>query len=224
MTRRAIFIVAALGLTLFGVPRLQADEPAKKALPPGAVVEADPYDLDLEANIATPAIEAKRQKDVKKHMEAVAQRLRRDGLPAEGTDTVKIAWVRDGLVVKVTIPIRLLFTPNDTLVRSDAYKVLSPLARYLKRPQLYKVLMAVHSDDTGDPLWSDNLTQARAENIDAYMQRVMDIKPSPLIAYAMGREDPADTNATRVGRNHNRRVEFFIVPQRELIDHPKQAK
>lgn len=175
----------------------------------------NPLDLDIDQNIVTPAVPRKAVKPLQEHMVALARRLQKDGIP-----NASITSLRDGQVLKVTFLAEDFFAPNDTVVRQEAHKLLSPLVRYMRRPSMYKMLMAVHSDDTGEALYSDHLTQARAEALDIYVERIMGINPSPLIPYAMGREDPTDTNDTRAGRRLNRRVEFYLIPLQQLIKNP----
>ena len=56
---------------------------------------------------------------------------------------------RNKEVLLVTIPASKLFAPNEVEVRKDASSLLAPLKRYLREPDMYRVLLVMHTDNTG---------------------------------------------------------------------------
>ncbi|MDE6681988.1 MAG: hypothetical protein K2J87_01010 [Muribaculaceae bacterium] len=56
---------------------------------------------------------------------------------------------RNKEVLLVTIPASKLFYPNSTELRPDASNFLNPIKRYLKEPDMYRVLLVMHTDNTG---------------------------------------------------------------------------
>ena len=53
---------------------------------------------------------------------------------------------RNKEVLLVTIPASKLFMPNETTLCPGAQQLLAPLKRYLKDPDMYRVLMVMHTD------------------------------------------------------------------------------
>ena len=66
---------------------------------------------------------------------------------------------RNKEVLLITIPASKLFAPNETELRREAASLLAPLKRYLKDPDMYRVLLVMHTDNTGSEGYRDNLTE-----------------------------------------------------------------
>lgn len=64
----------------------------------------------------------------------------------------KIEAFRKKEVILVTIPADRLFAPNATDLLPDASRFLSPLKRYMKDPDMFRVLIVMHTDNTGSPI------------------------------------------------------------------------
>ena len=170
--------------------------------------EKDPLELELETNINTPVIPKKLRATVLENIRSNVSHLRKQNLAVHTT--------RSQEVIVVTIPCDELFAANSTTLLPTAAQKLKPLLPYLKQPQLYKMLVAVYSDNTGSEEYADALTYARVAQIDEFFtssagENIM------LVPYNMGMEDPVTDNNTRANRNKNRRVEFYLVPDRALF-------
>ncbi|MBP3589614.1 MAG: OmpA family protein, partial [Muribaculaceae bacterium] len=76
----------------------------------------------------------------------------------------------------------------------------------------YKVLVAVHADDTGDDAYSDALTEARANAVDDLLWQLAGRDDTNVVIYGLGKDEPLNDNTTRTDRRANRRIEFYIVP------------
>lgn len=170
----------------------------------------DPMELGIEDNIATPAVPSKAQGRLSQNIRANVDRLRQKGL--------EVTTVRDGQVIEVTIPAGRLFAPGETQLSRWATDVLVPLLSYAQSPQYYKILVAVHADNTGSQQWADSLTEGRVAAIEDFFDSAADGRDVLLVPYAMGMDDPLEPNDTRKGRERNRRVEFYLVPDSPLID------
>jgi OOP family OmpA-OmpF porin len=72
------------------------------------------------------------------------------------------------------------------------------------------VVVGAHTDDRGFPADNRRLSQARAEAVRQYLI-TKGVPAERLQAQGYGQERPIDTNATSIGRENNRRVEFLIV-------------
>lgn len=176
----------------------------------------DPADLTIDENIATPAVPKKAAAAVKKHMADLAASLTRHGLSARAD--------RQGEVVSVTIPCSALFPANSAALGKSAPGILESIAPLLKYPTMYKVIIAVHSDNTGETAYLDNLTAERANALDDLLCRLSATEGTNIIPYGMAADDPIDSNDTVTGRDANRRVEINIVPEWQMIAAAKSGR
>ncbi len=178
---------------------------------------SDPYkgydetlfmDMDLEQNLMTPDVPDKEHAAVSRHMKRLGTDLAKRGYTVD--------MMRDDEVVLVTVPTDQLFLPNDTLLASEAPSRLSPLTALLKTPDMYKVVYAVHTDNTGSPAYNMELSHRRNNSVyDWLLSQVSE--DVIIIPYEMGDTDPVEPNDSRRGRAENRRLEIYLVPGPRLI-------
>lgn len=176
----------------------------------GADNNFDPYSANIEENIATPAVSAKASQAVINAMSQLVKTLRGAGYTVDA--------VRKGEVVLVTIPCTELFSANSVELKKDASKRLTPLVPYIKRSDNFKIILAVHSDDTGDELYAERLTADRANAIDEFFFQANDRQDTGIIPYGLGADEPVAPNSGIGNRAKNRRVEIYFVPTQLLID------
>lgn len=211
---KALFIVAAL------VSCFHADAQFFKRLKPSAatikannnknkVVVADPDEHLLTNEIATPVVPDKLSNAVKASMMQQAESLHHLGYDVKST--------RNGQVLIVTIPTDKMFAPNETSLQ-EVYvrQLLEPFSAYLRTPGRYKLLLAVHTDNTGDPAYTEKLSDQRAKSVSQWFEQNVE-NPGGLRYYGIGAGDPLLPNTTRRNRAANRRLEIFIVPDVDLI-------
>lgn len=138
-----------------------------------------------------------------------------------------VETMRNGEVIIITIPSSLLFMPNDTTLRSDASEWLSPLKRYMKtdRPDMYRVLLNMHTDNTGSDEYTDQLSLQRVESVFGWFadngSDTRYIFPS-----ASGCTDPLPgvSNNTMENRARNRRLEVYLIPGRLMLEAAKKGR
>lgn len=111
-------------------------------------------------------------------------------------------------------------TNSATIVESDA--ILNAVLAVLKEhPEVKKIRVEGHSDNTGKAAYNKTLSQKRAASVAKWLTD-HGIDKKRTIAKGWGQEKPIDTNNTEEGRANNRRVEFHIE---EVPDAPaKPAK
>ncbi len=185
------------------------------ALP--AVAWTDPYkgydetafmEMDLEENILSPAVSEKEHGAVSRQMRKIGTELARQGFVVD--------MMRDDEVILVTIPTDKLFLPNDTILMPDASKMLDPVLNHLREADMFKVVYAVHTDNTGSERYNMELSHARNGAIyDRMLTRVHN--DLVIIPYEMGDTDPVESNDTRLGRAENRRLEIYLIPGPKMI-------
>lgn len=172
-------------------------------------------ELSIEENIATPEINRKYESAVADYQKTVALGLKRQGI---GVETM-----RDGLVVVATMPVSGLFAPNDTLLLPGAGMKLRHFSELLTNPDFYKLIIAVHSDDTGSEEYVNALTEARADAVYGWFA-AKDLDVSAVVPYGLGADDPLQANNSRRHREANRRVEIYLVPGPVMIELVKSGR
>ncbi len=170
----------------------------------------DPFSAGIEENVSTPAVQPKHSAAVAAAMGNLARTLRDAGY--------KVSKVRSGEVIMVTIPCSTLFAPNTTELKSTAAKTLRPLVPYVKRTDNYKIVIAVHADNTGDATYADAITADRANAVDAFFSTELNGVETPIIPYGIGMDEPVAPNTGVTNRAANRRVEIYFIPTQNFID------
>ena len=215
MMRYLLFIVLSFALGAFFC---NAQEPNSEDLYPD--YQEDVFmDMDFEENLLTPVVGKEAQKPVTAYMERVAKGLRH---------RYTVDLLRNGEVFVVTIPTDELFLPNDTLFSLSASSQLNPLVELMKDPYMYKVVAAIHTDDTGSEGYRRNLAEARIHSLyDWFMDGIDNGSISEdvvFIAFAKGSDEPLKPNDTRDNRKLNRRLEIYFIPGPRMIEKAIQKK
>lgn len=176
-------------------------------------------DMDFEPNLATPVVGAKEKPAIRKNILKVANSLK-------GKFTVDL--MREDEVFVVSIPAEDLFLPNDTLLNSGASRILSRLTAILADPMAYKIVLAMHTDDTGSETYREYLSTARLNSVYDWFMNEIDSgrlnERQLIIPFAMGGLMPVQPNDTRSHRNENRRLEVYFIPGPSLIKAAHNAR
>ena len=93
---------------------------------------------------------------------------------------------------------------------------------------MYKIVVALHTDDTGSEGYRQNLSTSRIYSVyDWLMDEIDEGKISEdivIVPYAMGSNMPLVSNDTRKNRKENRRLEFYFIPGPKLIENALNKK
>lgn len=124
-------------------------------------------------------------------------------------------------VLKVTIPARLLFAQNDTIMLSSADNYLRPMLRMIKGSDaVATVIVAAYSDNNGSERYLTNLSGGRARQVYRWFAR-QGVGPSDIHSFGFANRVPRNGNETIAQREKNRRVTLYFVPTKKAL---KQAK
>ncbi|MBQ9219003.1 MAG: OmpA family protein [Muribaculaceae bacterium] len=177
--------------------------------------KVDIYDLSLDDNLETPEIDNDKQsKRVQDYQYEVAVKLKKQNYDVE--------LMRDNEVIVVTLPAGQLFAPNDTLLSSLGQVSLKPLLNYLVNPGFYKMLLVMHSDNTGSKQYVDNLTRSRVNAVFDWIDENASV--DFVVPYALGASDPLNDNNSVDNRKRNRRLEIYLVPDEVMIAQAKKGR
>ena len=133
--------------------------------------------------------------------------------------------VRNNEVIKATIPAEKLFAPNETKLHAGAEELLNDFRAFIDHPEMYRLIVAVYADDSGDEQYSFQLTEERAMAVKKAFTRMASAEVvSPNIDYYwFGNTKFAYPNNSLANRAKNRRIEIYIVPEAKFIDASKTA-
>lgn len=177
------------------------------------ITDNEATDIDTELN--TPAVPNKLAGVLSQAMSRHAQSMIDMGYNVE--------LMRDDQVVAVTIPTDKLFGPNDLSLLTTAEQLLDPFIEYTRTPGRFKLLIAVHTDDTGSESYRQWLCEQRIISLYDFFDAHGAIS-SIVYGFPMAHEQPVVADDTRNNRALNRRLELFIVPGPELISTLKSSK
>ena len=138
----------------------------------------------------------------------------RDGV-ADARDRcpARYAKTADGCPPQTAAPARRVlegvnFDSGDATLRPDARHTLDKTAENLKQWQDVNIEVAGHTDDRGRESANRRLAQRRAEVVRQYLIE-RGLAAERLVAKGYGASRPVADNATRAGRQQNRRVELL---------------
>lgn len=171
--------------------------------------ETDPFELELENNINTPVVPAKKQTLVKENIDHLKHSLEKLGF--------KATRMRQGEVLKFSIACDKLFRANETELSQQGINYLAKLKFPGDIIGKFKLLIAVHADDTGEQSYADALTAARANAIDDFISRQLQGIELIIVPYGLGHDEPLVGNDSVLNRAKNRRVDFYLVPTTALF-------
>ena len=174
----------------------------------------DIYEMSLDENLMTPEI--KNDKQAEK-----IQDFQYDMAVAFKKSNYDVEIMRDVEVIVVTIPASQLFEPNDTVLTSVGETLLKPFLRMIKNPGFYKLLLVMHSDNTGSSAYTLNLTRQRVNAVFDWFDENGSV--DYVVPYALGDTDPIVDNNSVENRKRNRRLEIYLVPEKTMIQQAKKG-
>lgn len=176
----------------------------------------EPFELSLEENINTPAVPAKRHSAVRESADRLRSALDKAGFT--------VARLRQGEALMITLPCSDLFRSNADTLSPEGSEKLRRLSILDEFQCKYKILIAVHTDNTGEDGYADAITARRANAIDDYLTDGVGLSSMVIIPYGLGRDEPLVANDSSSGRAKNRRVEIFLIPQETLYSKNNRKK
>jgi len=175
----------------------------------------DIYELSLDDNLETPEIKNSKHADkIQDYQYDMAVALKKQNYDVE--------IMRDDEVIVITIPASQLFAPNDTALTKLGQAQLKPLLRLLKNPGFYKMLLVMHSDNTGSTAYTLNLTRQRVNAVYDWIDENASVEY--VVPYALGETDPIVDNNSVDNRKRNRRLEIYLVPDEVMLQQAKKGK
>ncbi|KQQ56038.1 flagellar motor protein MotB [Pseudomonas sp. Leaf127] len=114
-------------------------------------------------------------------------------------------------------PVRLdslsLFNTASARLKPESTKVLINALVDIKAQPGWLIVIAGHTDATGNAEHNLHLSRARAAAVRDWMQRMGDLPDSCFAVQGFGASQPIASNDTESGRTANRRVDIRLVPE-----------
>lgn len=113
-----------------------------------------------------------------------------------------------------------LFDTGKYQLKSGSTKVLVEALINIKAKPGWLIVVAGHTDITGDAKANQMLSLKRAEAVRDWMLQTSDVSPTCFAVQGYGATRPIAANDTEPGRAANRRVEISLVPQANACQGP----
>ena len=181
----------------------------------GQAKVVDIYDLSLDENLETPEIKND------KHAMRICDFQHKLALSLIESN-YDVESMRDGEILVITITADQLFEPNDSVLTSHGKELLKPMLKFLKNPGFYKMLLVMHSDNTGSEVYTMRMSYNRVNAVFDWFDRNGDV--DYVVPYALGGSDPYVKNDSMDNRRKNRRLEIYLVPNTVMLEQAKKGR
>ncbi len=115
--------------------------------------------------------------------------------------------IEKAIMEKGRATLNVEFDTNKAIVKPKYHGEIGNLAEVLKKYPDIKIEIQGHTDNVGAAKYNEKLSQRRADAIKKYLADKFGIEASRLTAKGYGLTKPIASNATKAGRQNNRRVE-----------------
>jgi outer membrane protein OmpA-like peptidoglycan-associated protein len=124
---------------------------------------------------------------------------------------------------EITIRQQVQFALDSVVILPESFGLLTEIADILIRhPEIKRVEVQGHTDNTGTPEHNQSLSEGRAEAIRGWLVQ-HGVQPDRLMARGYGQDKPLVPNVTAANRATNRRVQFIIVDKDAAPPPPAQG-
>jgi outer membrane protein OmpA-like peptidoglycan-associated protein len=114
---------------------------------------------------------------------------------------------------EITIKQQIQFGLDSAVILPDSFGLLTEIAdTFIRNPQIRRVEVQGHTDNSGTPEHNKLLSEERAESVRAWLI-AHGVPADRLVAMGYGQERPKMPNVTAAMRAQNRRVQFIILDQ-----------
>ena len=119
---------------------------------------------------------------------------------------------RPRLAVAQEFTLLLTFEPSSAKIVGDPHGALAEVAALITQYPETTVVIEGHTDDRGPPKANLKMSKARAEAVAKVLIDDLGIDASRVSTKGYGKTRPIATNATKEGRERNRRVVAVVLP------------
>ena len=117
--------------------------------------------------------------------------------------------------INLTMPGNITFAHGDATLNSAFLGSLNQLAATMRQYGETTIVVAGHTDSTGQAAYNQALSERRAAAVRDYLVS-QGVSPSRIQTVGYGMRQPVASNATEAGRAQNRRVELIILTPQNM--------
>nr|WP_083267624.1 flagellar motor protein MotB [Robinsoniella peoriensis] len=128
-------------------------------------------------------------------------------------NNVDASVVKEEDVVYIRFKNDLLFDPDSAVLRESSINLIAQLGNSFKKAEneILAIYINGHTAEAVSPVNDRLLSSQRADNVAIYLEEQMGIDPKKLISRGYGKNYPIADNATKEGRDANRRVDMIVL-------------
>lgn len=130
-----------------------------------------------------------------------------------GADIDAVAAI--GSAKQLSLNSLYLFNTNEAKIKPEAKKELDAIINELKNNPDFTLVINGHTDSTGSAKLNQKLSKDRAEAIANYFVTKLPMLKNKIVTHGYADEFPVAENTTSEGREKNRRVEVFFIPEKK---------
>ncbi|GHU68711.1 membrane protein [Bacteroidia bacterium] len=135
----------------------------------------------------------------------------------EAIKNAQVESINDGQAIKVTFDSGILFATNSSTLNAASQSALIQFAASLKNTPDTDVKIAGHTDSTGNETTTNlPLSKKRADAVSTFLAG-QGVSAARLATEGFGSSQPVADNSTAAGKQANRRVEVYIIPNAKMI-------
>ncbi len=117
-------------------------------------------------------------------------------------------------ILKLTMNSEVSFDFNSDRIKPSFYSSLNKIAEIMNRYPKTQIVVVGHTDNVGSEQYNLELSLRRANAVGDYLI-MRGVSTSRMGTEGHGEMEPIASNDTASGRAQNRRVEIFVVPDRD---------
>ena len=117
--------------------------------------------------------------------------------------------------LKITMNSEVSFDFNSAAIKPSFQRTLDKVADILQRYPRTTIRIVGHTDNVGSAAYNQQLSEERANAV-AWSLEDAGVDPARVRVEGRGESQPRASNASEAGRQLNRRVEMFIIPDRDI--------
>ena len=141
----------------------------------------------------------------------------------EQIKNAQVETINDGQAIKVTFEAGILFATGKSDLSAASRTALSQFAASLQANPDTDVEIYGHTDSTGSDAINQPLSEQRALAVKNFLI-AQGVSSSRMVTQGFGSSQPVADNSTAAGREQNRRVEIYILPNAKMIEDAKQGR
>ena len=133
-----------------------------------------------------------------------------ENLPADARSAD--AKIAGDLAARHSVNIRVEFDVDKSTIRPEYQPYLDELGKALTSPELAgkSVVLAGHTDNSGDTAYNQRLSEQRAAAVKAYLVQKFGLDAARILTRGYGESRPVAPNDTPQNKQRNRRVEVWL--------------